>query len=193
MPEEAGRRSIGAQLREWAVLILIAFALVFFVQLVIATPYRIPSESMEPTLVDGDRVVVNRLSYSSGDVQRGEVVVFERPPVLEGTDDMIKRVIGLPGEAVRIDGGEVYVGGLIAAEPYLAEESATFTGRRIPGCDASTPDLVGVCIVPEGHVFVLGDNRGNSADSRFFGPIPVDDIIGRAAVRVWPLTSLNQL
>lgn len=190
-----GVPSAGSLLRRFAhlaSLALIALILVLVLRLIVAEPYRIPSESMLPTLEVGDRVVVNRLSYTMGDIERGQVVVFERPPDFPGDDDVIKRVIALPGETVRFTSDAIYIDGLRLVEPYLAESSATTPPSGIPGCDPSTR-RARECVVPGGQVFVLGDNRGQSIDSRSYGPVPIDTVIGRAAVRVWPLSGIDQL
>lgn len=189
-PEVSG--TVLGLLREWMPVIIIAVLLTVLVRFFIFQPYEIPSGSMLPTLEPGDRVVVNRLSYTAGDLQRGQVVVFDRPPSLPGEDDMIKRIVGLPGETVRFENDAVYVGSLRMVEPYLVDGESTNARTGIPGCAESN---VGArtCVVPEGYVFVLGDNRVSSTDSRAFGPIPIETIIGRAALRLWPLTGINQL
>lgn len=147
---------------------------------------------MFPTLENGNRVVVNRLSYDLGEIERGQVVVFDRPVALEGENDLIKRIVGLPGETMRLIDGKVYIGGLRVVEPYLRESDSTRSSGPIPGCAASIADP-NQCVIPEGYVFVLGDNRTGSEDSRVFGPISVDTIVGRAFWTVWPPTDLGQL
>lgn len=184
--------SVLGLLRDWLPVLVIALILTVIIRFFIFQPYEIPSSSMVPTLEPGDRVIVNRLSYVGGDLDRGQVVVFDRPPSLPGTDDMIKRVVGLPGETVRFQNNAVYVGLLRMVEPYLTDGQTTNARTGIPGCAASNIGA-STCVVPEGHVFVLGDNRGVSVDSRTFGPIPIETIIGRATVRVWPPTDINQL
>ena len=181
-------------LRRWGLVVLAAIVIAFSVQFFVARPYVIPSASMMPTLGDGDRVMVNRLSYTVGDLQRGQVIVFDTPPNQESDADVfIKRVIGLPGETVIMRDGAVYIDGLLMVEPYLAASTGTRQGpRRIPGCANAEPAFSS-CTVPDGHVFVLGDNRGASDDSRVFGPVPIDTIVGRAALRVWPLSEIAQL
>ena len=154
--------------------------------------FYIPSESMEPTLEKGDRVLVNKLSYDVHVVNRGVVVVFELNPEEVGNDgirDLIKRVIGLPGDTIETRDGAVYIDDRRLDEPYLAE--GTVTGDPAVGSNPSIPRQV----VPEGHVFVLGDNRDNSADSRYpyRGPIPIGDIVGRAFVLVWPPSDVGSL
>ena len=131
--------------------------------------FYIPSGSMEPTLEKGDRVLVNKLSYDLHDVNRGDIVVFEPTRARSGTDgikDLIKRVIGLPGDVIETRDGVVYVNGEPLDEPYLAE--GTMTGDPSDGQNPAIERQT----VPEGHVFVMGDNRANSADSRYRGPIP---------------------
>lgn len=181
-------------LKEWGPVLLAAIAIALFTRLTLVQAYHIPSGSMQPTLDIGDRVVVNRLSYSFGEIDRGQVVVFSTPPTQpSNANDIIKRVIGLPGETIEFRDGNVFVDGLLAQEPYLAQEESTIPRAiGIPGCaqpDAS-PTL---CVVPDDHIFVMGDNRLGSEDSRKFGPIPIDTVVGRAMVRVWPLDNIGQL
>jgi signal peptidase I len=143
--------------------------------------FYIPSASMVSTLEEGDRVLVNKLSYKLHDVHRGDIIVFERPDSEPdtGIEDYIKRVIGLPGETVEGREGHVVIDDRILEEPYLDEGT-------------TTTDFAPV-VVPAGEVFVMGDNRAVSIDSRTFGAIPEDTIVGRAFVRIWPLTHLGFL
>jgi signal peptidase I len=129
---------------------------------------------MEPSFHDGDYVIVNRIAYQIGDIQRGDVIVFPYP--LNEEDDYIKRVIGLPGDRVAVYGGVVYVNGDPIEEPYIMEQ---------PRDDKAE------LIVPEGYVFVMGDNRNASSDSRSWGPLQVEKIIGKAVFRYWPFTDLG--
>ena len=147
---------------------------------------------MVPTLEDGDRVVVNRLSYQFGDIQRGQVVVFSKPENTVGENDLIKRIIGLPGETIRLVDNEVFVDGFRLEEPYLNSPNSSRPRGRIPGCDQRSA-MADACVVPEDHVFVMGDNRLGSSDSRVFGPIPAESIVGRAFLWVWPLSDLGEL
>jgi signal peptidase I len=165
---------------EWVAVIGGALAVALVIQAFLVQAFYIPSSSMEPTLEVGDRVLVNKLSYDLHDVNRGDLVVFERPDGTEGDiKDLIKRVIGLPGETVEIRDGTVVIDGRVLDEPYLAEEEILAEFAPVE--------------VPEDHVFVMGDNRDDSRDSRIFGPIPADSIVGRAFVRVWPPTSVGTL
>jgi signal peptidase I len=148
--------------------------------------FYIPSGSMEPTLRKGDRVLVNKLSYDLHDVHRGDIVVFKLPPDKVGPDgikDLIKRVIGLPNEVIESRDGQVYIDGKLLKEPYLPKGVTTDN----PPIQKQT--------VPKGHIFVMGDNRDNSADSRFAnrGPIPIDTIVGRAFLEVWPPADVGGL
>jgi len=156
--------------------------------------YFIPSGAMLPTLEQGDRVSVDKLISPLRDVERGHLIVFQRPGSEDptGIPNLIKRVIGLPGETVSLNNGEVRINGDSLVEPYLAEGDTTRPLRNdaIPGCGHDSPIT---CTVPEGYVFVMGDNRSGSRDSREFGPIPIDSIVGRASVRVWPLSDYGRL
>jgi len=178
--------------RSWAPVVIASIVIAVVVRTFLFQSYLIPSDSMVSTLVDGDRVIVNRLSYTFGEIERGQVVVFTRPPMLAGEDDVIKRVIGLPRETVRFIDNQVYIDGARVVEPYLLQQSSTFRDRIIPGCAQEVP-ASDLCVVPDGHVFVLGDNRTGSEDGRVFGPIAADTIVGRAFVRVWPLSHFGRL
>lgn len=177
-------------LLEWVPLLIGAFIVAMVVRMFVFQAYYIPSGSMIPTLEVRDRVLVNKLSYNFHDVNRGDIMVFKRPEGTDGTvDDLIKRVIGLPGETLNFRNGNVYVDGQLVEESYLQEQDSTFPIAGIPGCvPAGTSSE---CTVPEGHVFVLGDNRRGSTDGRVFGPIPTDTIVGRAFVKVWPLGEIG--
>lgn len=168
---------------EWIAVIVGALVVALLIKTFLLQAFYIPSESMEPTLEVGDRVLVNKLSYDFHDVNRGDLVVFHRPETDMANDeaikDLIKRVIGLPGETVESIDGRVYIDGQPLEEPYLPE--------------GVTTTMPGPVTVPEGQVFVMGDNRANSSDSRVFGPISQDLIIGRAFLRVWPLSQIGFL
>lgn len=181
--------------RELPILILVALVVAVVIKTFLVQAFYIPSGSMEETLLVGDRVMVNKLSYVFGSPGRGDVVVFDNPShegesesllgalirhvgeslgVSSPDSALIKRVIATGGETIEIRDNRVLVNGVAIDEPYL-------TG------DVRMRDF-GPLDVPEGYVFVMGDNRspGGSHDSRAFGPVPEDDIIGRAFVKVWP-------
>jgi signal peptidase I len=167
---------------EWVVIIAAALVVAIVVKTFLFQAFYIPSGSMEPTLKPGDRVLVNKLSYQLHGIHRGDIVVFKRPPS-EAEDpaikDLIKRVIGLPGDTIEAREGLVYLNGKLLSEPYLPHGTLT----------TSLP----MRVVPSGQYFVMGDNRSNSKDSRFIGPIAGHLIVGRAFVRVWPLSGVGLL
>jgi signal peptidase I len=154
---------------------------------------------MVPTLEVGDRVLVNKLSYDLHDVNRGDIVVFSAAPNEEwrkaGIDDLVKRVIALPGETVTKCGeSSICIDGRELEESYLPDgvaPSDPWPTTPIDGCEPDSPD--GGCTVPAGHYFVMGDNRGQSADARIHGPIKGSSIVGRVFVRIWPLDRLGFL
>ena len=196
-----------AILRETSVLVALAVLLAVVFKTFLVAAFYIPSGSMESTLNISDRVLVEKVSYRFGDVQRGDVVVFvhDEPiePGFEATGpsnpvagffsslgqavgvvrpsdrDFIKRVVGLPGDTITCRGGTLYRNGQPVREPYLDP------GTETDNCKRTT--------VGPGQLFVMGDNRGNSQDSRSFGPIQRDDVVGRAFVRIWPLTHIGWL
>ena len=167
----------GGGLVEYVVILLVSFALVFgFVRPFVVEPFWIPSESMVPTLLVDDRLLVNKFIYRFAEPERGDIVVFEG--VESGDEDLIKRVVGVPGDEVAVRRGKLYLNGEPQKEPYVVEDPCL---RYLPKTCA-----FGSTTVPEGHVFVMGDNRANSRDSRFFGPLPEGNIEGKAFLRFWP-------
>ena len=145
---------------------------------------HVESGSMEPTLAPGDRILVNKLADNPS---RGDLVVFSRPD-----GDLVKRVVALEGETLYFDDGLLKIGESWLVEPYLSAGTGTYVRAAIPNCDP-TEGFGGneACTVPEGHVFVLGDNRSVSFDSRNFGPVPRESLIGNAALQFWPLGDLR--
>lgn len=191
--EEVARRSFRSAVIEFVQLVVVALVMAFVIKTLLLQAFFIPTESMLQTLQVSDRVLVEKVSYRFRAPERGEIIVFRRPGTegdgfsigatvrsfLEGVGlsrpdedrDLIKRIIGLPGETVEIIGGVVHINGLPLEEPYAAREIRDFPPVEIP----------------EGHYYMLGDNRGNSLDSRFgLGTIPEDNIVGRAFVILWP-------
>jgi signal peptidase I len=180
--------------RELPVLVAVALVLAVLLKVFVVQAFFIPSSSMEDTLAINDRVAVSKLSYRFGDVARGDVIVFDDPAGVDDGESLvaaivrnigeaiglstprsefIKRIVALEGEIVEVRSGHAIVDGVPLDEPY-----AHIVGR-------GGPDH-GPFVVPSGHVFVLGDNRDVSRDSRAFGPIPIDDIVGRAFAVIWP-------
>jgi signal peptidase I len=191
-PTKTTRRVIG----EWVVLIVAALAIAFLIKTFLFQAFYIPSESMVPTLDVGDRVLVNKLSYDFHDVHRGDIVVFDAPPLARSNDikDLVKRVIGLPGETVTYPGdGHLYINGRLLKEPYLPKGTRTVVDSNPhvpPGCGAPADGQPG-CTVPAGHIFVMGDNRPASKDARFFGSINESSIVGRVFLRIWPISRIG--
>jgi signal peptidase I len=179
--ESRGRRSsrkVGGLL-EFLIILLVAFALVFgVVRPFVLEAFYIPSGSMLPTLKVGERVFVNKFIYRFSEPQRGDIVVFRD---VEGADeDLIKRVVGLPGDEVAVQNGVLSLNGEPQEEPYV--------NTRFPD-----DSFYGPTKVPEGEVFVMGDNRSNSADSRVFGPVPMENVEGEAVVAFWPPSRIGLL
>ena len=182
-PPTAARRAWGL-VTEWLVVGVCALALALLLKTFLVEVFVIPSGSMEPTLMIDNRVVVYKLGYRMHDVNRGDVVVFHQPGQSADADDLIKRVVALSGETFEIRASQVYIDGTRLEEPYLAADGSTHPTVPIPGCvDAPEP---GRCVVPEGKILVLGDNRLKSRDGRYFGPIDVDTVVGRAFLKLWP-------
>jgi signal peptidase I len=200
-PPERKRHSFW---RELPVLLVIAFIVALIIKTFVLQAFYIPSASMEPTLVEGDRVLVEKITYRFGEPGRGDVLVFEKDvfgPVPEedesfwndivdafrglfgfptgSSQDFIKRVIGVEGDTIEGRGGDVYVNGEKINEPYLPEGTET--------------SPFGPVEIPEGEVFVMGDNRANSDDSRNFGPVAVDSIVGHAFLLIWPPSDFDTL
>jgi len=158
---------------DWLQTIALALILSLVLRATVIDSFRVQGQSMEPTLHDGDRVLISRLSYRLGEPQRGDIVVFRHPT---NGARYIKRIIGLPGDVLEIRLGQVLVNQQPLEEPYLA--------RRTPGS-------FGPVRVPAGTVFVLGDNRANSEDSRVFGFLPLRYIIGKAFLLYWPPSNMH--
>ncbi len=149
----------------------IALVLAFIIRLLIFQPFYVPSKSMVPTLRPGDRFIVSKFNYWFAQPQRGDVIVFKYP--VNPDKDFVKRVIGLSGETLSIRNNHVYINGKKLDEPYLRKNLVMEDFGPVP--------------VPEGTLFMMGDNRNDSRDSRFWGPLDKDLIIGKAIVRFWPL------
>ena len=172
-----GKGSGGRRLAEYAVIILVAVVVVFGVlRPFVVKSFWIPSESMVPTLEVGDRIFVNRFVYRFTEPERGDIVVFDG---LETDDELVKRVVAAPGDRVRVRNGVLRVNGDFPEEPYAVPP---------PFPDGSD---FGPTRVRKGEVFVMGDNRGNSRDSRFFGPVPIENIQGEAFFRFWPPSRID--
>ncbi len=190
------KKGINRTVIEWVVLVVAAIGIALLIKTFLFQAFYIPSASMVPTLEVGDRVLVNKLSYDLHDVNRGDIVVFAAEPNVEwrkaGIDDLVKRVIALPGETVtECRTGRVCVDGRLLEEGYLPDGTVTTISGAIPGCEPDSPE--NGCTVPAGHYFVMGDNRSQSADARMHGPIKGSSIVGRVFVRIWPIDRLGFL
>ncbi len=182
-PRSPTKRSSTRGFVEWVAILVAAVLVAVVLQRFVVQAFYIPSPSMERTLFPGDRLLVNKLSYDFHGVHRGDIVVFAKPATdtTPNIKDLIKRVVGLPGERISSGpDGAVLIDGRTIAQPWL-----TATARSNPG-PAITPQ-----VIPSGDYFMMGDNRANSADSRIIGPVPGHLIVGRAFVRVWPLSSID--
>jgi signal peptidase I len=199
--DSAWRRFLGST----PFLILVALAVAILVKTFVIQAFYIPSESMVPTLEVGDRVFVSKFMFDGGDIARGDVIVFENPNAAELPDrsgissvlhwlgegvglaqpeneDFIKRVIALPGETIEIRHDVVYINGKPLDEPYLTQAARESTGEYP------------LHTVPDDALFVMGDNRGNSADSRYgLGFVPLEKVIGKAFVVIWPPSQMGGL
>jgi len=165
---------------EWLLVLGSAVVVALLLRAFLFQAFYIPSASMEETLLINDRVLVNKLSYRLHDINRGDVVVFHRPDADAGEfRDLIKRVIGLPGETIEARDNTIYINGQVLIEPYLT-----------PGEVIADFDPVEI---PDGELFMMGDNRDNSGDSRVFGTVAIDRVIGRAFFLFWPLDRVGSL
>lgn len=209
---DAPSGSFSRTLVEWSAVIFTALAVALVIKAYVFQAFEIPSGSMQTTLNIGDRILVNKLSYDFGDVERGDLTVFSK---LEGTqsdtEELIKRTIGLPGETVevRADGriwiwgpGETAEDAVQLPEPYLNSFNERLAAPRAadpvtvaiwdPRCTNAQGDG-GRCTLDDSSFFMMGDNRNGSTDSRSFGPVPEENIVGRAFLRIWPLGEAGTL
>jgi len=168
-PPSRGRNVLIETLETLALALLLFLAINF-----ISARIRVDGSSMVPSFHDGDYVIVNRLAYELGEIERGDVIVFPYP--LDPEEDFIKRVIGLPGDRVSVNDGQLFLNGTPLDEEYIREPMR------------ATMDEV---VVPAGYVYVMGDNRNDSDDSRRWGPLSIEAIIGKAVFRYWPLADVG--
>jgi signal peptidase I len=169
---------------EWMVILSLALGVALLVRHFVIQTFSIPSASMYPTLKVKDRLLVEKLAYQYRDVRRGEIIVFKTPKSVQvrnndKIEDFVKRVVGLPGETVEIKANQVLINGKPLNEPYLPKGIVTTGDQRV--------------IVPIDQYFVMGDNRGDSFDSRGWGTVPRSLIVGRVLFRVYPLTRMGSV
>jgi len=203
MLRHEGRRSGPRSVIELILIVALALGLALLIQAVLVKPYRIPSQSMEPTLRVGERVLVSRVNYHVSDPDRGDIVVFHPPIGADGNEcgaahppdqpcprptpqranvNFIKRIVAVPGDTLAIQDGHAVVNGKVQKED--------FTNPCAPGgqCNYTRPIKI-----PPGYFFMMGDNRGESDDSRFWGPVPRKWIIGQAFFSYWPVERIGFL
>ncbi|MDZ4654579.1 MAG: signal peptidase I [Coriobacteriia bacterium] len=171
--------SFGRWAGELLLMVGLAFVFAMGIRTYVVMPYTIPTGSMIPTIEIGDRVLANKFIYRFQDPTSGDIVVFDDPT---GTaDNLIKRVIAVGGQEVDVHDGRVYVDSVPVEEPYTH------------GAITEIGDVLLPLVIPEDHIWVMGDNRTNSTDSRFFGPQPMANVYGKAFLRVWPLSRIAPL
>lgn len=161
---------------DWTKTILSAVILSLILRTFVVESRWIPSESMVPTFQVGDRLLVEKLTPRFSGFSRSDIIVFDPPPSSGLSDPLIKRIIGLPGDVIRVQSGILYVNGVPQDEPYTLEEAKQNFGPYT---------------VPSNNLFVMGDNRNNSYDSRFWGPVPQTMVIGKAFFRFYPLQGIG--
>jgi signal peptidase I len=172
--KESGKKIFFRNLFEIAQMLAMAFVLYFIIDSMVGR-VRVQKISMEPTLEPGEILLVNKLEYKFGEIERGDIVTFHYP--LDPTLDYVKRVIGLPGDRVVVKNSQVWVNGQELYEPYIS----------------APPEYEGVWEVPDDNLFLLGDNRNPSADSHVWGFVPRENLIGKAFAVYWPVTKIRGL
>ncbi|MFM9327147.1 signal peptidase I [Paenibacillus mesotrionivorans] len=184
LPEQPAQAvSMKSEAWEWTKALFIAAVLVIIIRWFIFAPFIVDGPSMEPNFHTRERLIVNKIIYNIRTPERGEVVVFHAPTGV----DYIKRVVALPGEKIKIQNNKVFINGEELKEPYLQEAVDDYKARTNSNYNVDFSEIT----VEEGKVFVMGDNRVNSQDSRAIGTVAFDKIVGRADVRFWPLAKLG--
>lgn len=174
------------ELWEWIKALIIAVLLAALIRYFLFAPIVVDGLSMMPTLHDQDRMIVNKLSYQIGEPERFDIIVFHAPE----NKDYIKRVIGLPGDTIEYRNDTLYVNGKAYEEPYLEEYKQQVIDG--PLTDPFTlEEKIGRDTVPDGHIFVMGDNRRFSKDSRHIGTVPIDEVLGKTNLIYWPVEDIR--
>jgi signal peptidase I len=174
-------KRLGAFFLDTLEVIVFAVGIFFFVYLLIMRPHKIKGQSMVPNFQDSEYLLTEKVTYYTHQPARGDVVVLSPPASVSETDEFIKRIIGLPGEKVMVKNGRVYINDTLLKESYLPSTLYTTEGYFLTDGREYT--------VPSGQYIVMGDNRANSSDSRYWGPITKSEITGRAWVTYWPIKS----
>jgi signal peptidase I len=183
-----GDWNMGEKRRRWRRSFLFGGALTFILVLrfLCFTNYMVEGKSMMPTLQEGNLLIVNKLSYQIGDIHRFDVVVFHA----NEKEDYVKRVIGLPGDQIEYKNDVLYINGKKTNEPYLQPYKQKLIDGKLTG-DFTLEELTGKKRVPEGYIFVLGDNRLSSWDSRHFGFVKISQVVGKVDLRYWPVQQFS--
>lgn len=171
---------------DWIKAVAVAVIIVYAIQTFLFANYVVHGQSMMPTIHDGNRVIVNKIDYDFGKPKRFQLIVFH----YSKHEDFIKRVIGLPGDTLHYKNDVLYVNGKAMKEPYLKPYKDRLNSGLLTK-NFSLKEKTGHLTVPKGHVFVLGDNRRNSYDSRYFGFVPINKIVGKVDVRYWPFDTFH--
>jgi len=178
---------------EYVVTIAVAIGIALVVQAFVVKPYRVPTPSMANTVKAGDRVIIDRILYGHRDIKRGDIIVFKGGEAVE-RQVLLKRVVGLPGDVLSVENGHLMVNGNVGDEGFVRREGGrTESTQPGPGGPTTPWSLNAPYTVPDGYYYVLGDNRTDSFDSRFWGPVPRRAIIGKAMVVYWPLSGIRTL
>lgn len=176
--------SVKHEMVAWMKTILIAVIAVFLLRHFFITPSIVEGESMMPTLHDGDRIIISKI----GEIERFDEIAFHAP---DSSDNYVKRVIGLPGDEIKMERDILYINGNPVKEPYLEEVKESRSSSFSFTEDFTLREVAGTRRVPEGYLFVLGDNRTISKDSRYFGFISEKAVIGDVTIRIWPLDTFG--
>ncbi|GGE43744.1 signal peptidase I [Pullulanibacillus camelliae] len=171
---------------EWIKALAIAVIIAVIVRSFIFTNYVVDGSSMMPTLQNGNRLIVNKIDYDFKQPKRFDIIIFHATP----TDDYVKRVIGLPGDTIQYKNDTLYINGKKYNEPYLKQFKQELVTGNLTN-NFTLESITGQSKVPKGKVFVLGDNRRNSQDSRVFGFVDMDKIVGKVNIRYWPFDELK--
>ena len=171
-------RKLWREVLEWALLLLLAWVVSSLVRWYVIDTRIVPTGSMIPTIQLQDRLIVDKLFFKFNEFERGDIVVFQAPEKANESDDLVKRIIGLPGEKIEIVDGLVYINDQELYEPYILE---------------SPNYMIEAFTIPEGYFYVLGDNSNISKDSHIWGVVAEENIFGRVLIRYWPLNSFGKL
>lgn len=170
----------------WIRPIAIGIVIAFILRSFFFSSYIVEGSSMMPTLEEGNMLIINKFDYQFNELARFDVIVFHA----NSNEDYVKRIIGLPGDRISYEAGKLYVNGALVVEPFLESFGQTFEGNQITN-DFTLLELTGEETVPEGHLFVIGDNRLGSYDSRHFGFIKMDQVVGKVNLRFYPFQKIN--